>query len=90
MQGEEKFSVKLIFSEDQAPYVRDRAWPESYILEQSPKGQLSMAFVTGGLFGLKRWLLSWGDVEVIEPIWLRNDIATELKKAYTLYRTKKS
>ena len=91
VQVEEKFSVKLIFSEDQAPYVRDRVWPESYSLEDLPEGQLSMAFVTGGLFGLKRWLLSWGvDVEVIEPIWLRNDIATELKKVYTLYRTKKS
>jgi len=49
-----------------------------------------MAFVTGGLFGLKRWLLSWGvTVEVIEPVWLRNDIAKELKKAYNIYRTKK-
>ena len=35
-------------------------------------------------------ILSWGvDVEVVEPGWLRNDIATELKKAHTVYRTKK-
>ena len=81
VQEEEEFSVKLIFSEDQAPYVRDRAWPESYCFEDLPDGRLAMSFETGGLFGLKRWVLSWGaDVEVMKPQSLKLEIAEESRK----------
>lgn len=80
------FSARLIFSADQAPYVRDIAWPESYCLEDLVDGRLSMSFKTGGAFGLKRWILSWGiNVEVIEPAWLRAEVIDEIKAMGRLY-----
>ncbi len=86
---DEPCSVSLIFSEDQAPYVRDRAWPESYRFEDFPDGRLAMFFETGGLFGLKRWILSWGaDVEVAGPEWLREQLMEELQRNGDLYKVK--
>ena len=86
VQGE-AFSVRLVFSEDQAPYIRDRTWPESFHFEELSDSRLEMSFETGRLFGLKRWIISWGaDVEVVEPDWLRKDIAEELLQAYNIYR----
>ena len=79
--------VRLRFSKAQAPYVSERAWPESYRLEDDPDGRLVMEFETGGIFGLKRWLLAWGrDVEVLEPAWLREEMAEELSATIELYR----
>ena len=78
--------VRLRFSEDQAPYVRDRAWPEAYRFEEDDEGRLIMTFETGGFFGLKRWVLSWGaDAEVLEPVWLRAEMKTELERLISLY-----
>jgi len=85
VQGE-SVKVRLRFSEDQAPYVRDRAWPESYHFEEDDKGRLLMSFETGGIFGLKRWILSWGaDAEVLEPIWFREKVKTELTAMSAIY-----
>jgi len=67
------------FSEDQAPYVKDRDWPESYHFEEDADGRLLMSFESGGIFGLKRWVLSWGnDAEILEPAWLREELRSEL------------
>ena len=80
VQGE-RFAVRLLFSEEQAPYVRDLAWPEGYRFETAPDGRLAMSFETGGAFGLKRWILSWGaDVEVAEPEWLRGEVKGEIRR----------
>jgi predicted DNA-binding transcriptional regulator YafY len=87
MVQDDPFPVRLLFSEDQAPYVRDRVWPESYCFEDLPDERLAMSFETGGLFGLKRWLLSWGaDVEIVEPEWLREEFLGELEKTIGQYR----
>jgi len=86
---EESFSVLLYFSEEQAPYVRDRAWPDSYCFEELTNGKLSMSFETAGFFGLKRWILSWGvDVEVVKPEWLRKSVIEEIQGVSELYQTK--
>lgn len=83
---DESFAVKLLLSEDQAPYVRDFAWPDSYRFEETADGSLLMSFETGGAFGLKRWILSWGaDVVVVEPEWLREEISKEAKAINALY-----
>jgi len=78
--------VRLRFSEDQATYVRDRSWPESYHFEEEADGRLLMSFDTGGIFGLKRWVLSWGaDAEVLEPAWLRDEMKKELADMTAIY-----
>ncbi|HUW39972.1 MAG TPA: WYL domain-containing transcriptional regulator [Rectinemataceae bacterium] len=91
VQEEEAISVKLIFSEGQAPYVRDRAWPESYRFEELPDGRLDMSFETSGLFGLKRWILSWGsDIVVKAPEWLRDQLLLEINAIEGLYQNSHS
>lgn len=88
VQGE-VFAAKLVFSEEQAPYVRDLAWPETYRFEDLPDGRLAMSFETGGAFGLKRWILSWGsNVEVVEPDWLRTEMKEEISAMRRTYAKK--
>lgn len=88
IQGE-PVRVLLRFSSGQAPYVRDRAWPDSYRLEDDDEGRLLMSFETGGVFGLKRWVLSWGpDAEILEPDWLREEIKSELTTMADMYSSR--
>jgi len=85
VQGEPT-QVRLRFAEDHAPYVRDLAWPESYRFEKEADGRLLMSFETGGFFGLKRWVISWGaDAEVLEPEWLREDMKKEVAAMAEIY-----
>ncbi len=78
--------IRLRFSEGQAPYVRDRVWPETYCFQEEEDGRLLMSFETGGIFGLKRWVLSWGvDAEVLEPVWLREEMKSELAAMIEVY-----
>lgn len=82
----EPVPVVVRFDEDQAPYVRERAWPNSYRFEDSPDSSLVMHLETGGIYGLKRWLLGWGrSVEVLEPTWLRDQMREELAEALKKY-----
>jgi len=77
IQGE-AFTVQIVFSPGQAPYVRDKEWPESYHLEDCADGGLRMTFETRGLFGIKRWILGWGaDARVESPQWLITMIREE-------------
>lgn len=86
VQGEVS-SIHLLFSEEQTPYVQERSWPESYVFDELADGRLSMSFRTGGIFGLKRWILGWGsDVEVVEPEWLREEIKTEIGRMAGIYK----
>ncbi|MFH2115712.1 MAG: WYL domain-containing protein [Spirochaetota bacterium] len=83
---QEPVPVVVRFDEDQAPYVRKRAWPTSYRFEDSSDGSLLMHLETGGIYGLKRWLLGWGSsAEVIEPAWLRDQMKEELVEALGKY-----
>jgi len=77
IQGE-AFTVQVLISPGQAPYVRDKEWPESYRLEDCADGGLRMTFETRGLFGIKRWILGWGaDARVESPQWLITMIREE-------------
>jgi predicted DNA-binding transcriptional regulator YafY len=86
MIQQEPVSVVVQFDEDQAPYVRERSWPTSYSFEGQADGSLLMRLHTGGIYGLKRWLLGWGrSVQVMEPAWLRDEIREELTEALRKY-----
>jgi predicted DNA-binding transcriptional regulator YafY len=89
MIQQESVSVVLRFDEDQAPYVRERAWPASYVFEDQADGSLLMRLETGGIYGLKRWLLGWGrSAEVLEPAWLRDEMRDELVEALKKYEVR--
>jgi predicted DNA-binding transcriptional regulator YafY len=85
VQGEAT-PVVLLFSEEQAPYVRERAWPESYQFIEREDGSLKMRFTTRGIYGLKRWILGWMDeVEVLEPESLRKEIIEAIEAMRGIY-----
>ncbi|GAB1431639.1 hypothetical protein MASR2M29_02640 [Spirochaetota bacterium] len=87
MIQEEKASIVLKFTDDQAAYIRERSWPDGYEIEGCMDGSLIMRIETGGIFGLTRWILGWGSsVRVLEPDWLRNRVADELERTIALYR----
>ena len=86
---DEEIYVALLFSADQAPYVRERAWPESYHFVDHADGEVEMRFTTRGIYGLKRWILSWAEaVEVLEPASLRKDIAITIAMINEIYARK--
>ena len=82
----EPVKVRLWFDAQQAFYLRERQWPESYVFFELENGELELEFKTIGLFEIKRWILGLGaGARVIEPEELRVQIAEELKIAQSYY-----
>jgi hypothetical protein len=84
--ADEPFTAVLRFSADQAPYILERTWPSSCILDEQSDGTLIFTIETSGNYELSRWILSQGsEVEVLKPDWLRTQIAEELQSVLQKY-----
>lgn len=80
------FVARISFTADQAPYIRERAWPEGTAFEEQGDGSVILIVETGGAYELKRWVLGYGaSAEILEPVWLRDEIAEELATAAERY-----
>lgn len=78
--GGEARLVRIQFSKDQAPYVRERVWHESQKLEEQADGSVILSLQVASMWEVKRWLLGWGkDAEVLAPTSLRDEIKQECK-----------
>ncbi len=86
IDDDEELSVTLKFTAAQAPYVRERVWHPSQSLEEREDGALLLRFQASGEFEIMRWILGWGsEVEVIEPLALRQALAQRLQTAARQY-----
>jgi proteasome accessory factor B len=85
-RGDRDHQVKIRFSAEHAPYVREREWlPDQTIIEEKDGG-LVLNFTTNHLFEVKRWVMSWGSgAEVLSPAELRSDIHREMEKVLQAY-----
>lgn len=73
--------AKIRFSNDAAPYVKERVWPGCYTMEENPDGSLYLHLKTSGYDDVKRWILSFGNnARVIEPPRLKRDVAETCRK----------
>lgn len=79
--------VKIRFTAQEAPYVMERAWPGEYSWTLKDDGSLIFCLKTSGYEDVKRWILSFGPgAEVLEPEYLREDIAETCREIGQKYR----
>lgn len=86
MTGDEPAEVRLRFTPDAAPYIRERTWHPSQRLDPTPDGSLCLSLLISEPREMLPWIRSWGaQVEVMEPEWLRERVAEEMREAARLY-----
>ncbi|MBN2641695.1 MAG: WYL domain-containing transcriptional regulator [Victivallales bacterium] len=79
------FTARVKFSREQAPYIKERDFPDSSV-ERIEDGSIVLTLETGGSYELKRWVMSFGkDAELLEPISLRVEIMKDLAEVTRIY-----
>lgn len=86
IRGGETYHVVLKFSPYQARWIRERQWHHSQKLTDLEDGSLIIAMDVQGLDEVKRWIMQYGgEVEVLEPMILKDEIIKELDKMKNIY-----
>jgi proteasome accessory factor B len=82
----EETEVKLKFAPNVTRRVKESVWHISQLIEDTPNGGCILSLRVNSALEITPWIRSWGpDVEVIEPITLRNEFkkwADQLNKIY--------
>jgi len=80
------FLARILFDAEQARYVTEREWPEGTVIEKREDGAIVLNVTTSGKFELVRWIMGYGSAaEVLEPDWLREEVADEISKMNDRY-----
>ncbi len=84
--GAERTRVVLRFDAAVVDRVRETQWHPSQRLEEQPDGSLIWSVDIAGTLELLSWIRGWGhEVEVLEPLSLREEIIDNLHKAILRY-----
>lgn len=84
-QGE-PVNVKLRFFPDTARWVKDGNYHPSQRITELEDGSILFEATVAGTREITRWILGYGpEVEVLEPEWLRGQVAVLLEQASALY-----
>lgn len=76
----ETHKVRLLFSAEVAGWVTEKQWHSRQQVKRRKDGCIEIAFETGGLYEIFRWVLSWGrHCEVLAPKELKDWIRAEVK-----------
>ncbi|MBI5487037.1 MAG: WYL domain-containing transcriptional regulator [Deltaproteobacteria bacterium] len=71
--------VRVRFSAQVAPVVRERIWHESQAISDLPDGRIDITFRAAGWPEIRAWVLSYGEhAELIEPAARRKETEKEL------------
>jgi len=71
--------VRVRFSAEVAPVVRERIWHESQTVTDLPDGRIEIGFQAAGWPEIRAWVLSYGEhAELIEPAARREELGKEL------------
>src|SRR5438552_6527043 len=77
VQGE-LVSVKVVFAQSLARYIRERLWHPSQKLRDLPGGRLALTLQVADTLEVRRWILGYGiQAEVVEPASLREALRPE-------------
>ncbi|MCR4418721.1 MAG: WYL domain-containing protein [Clostridia bacterium] len=80
-------TVRLRVSPGLAHKFRVTRYHESQTVAELPGGGLEVRFEVSGAAEMIPWLLGWGaSLEVLEPGWLREELAAVLEETLGLYR----
>lgn len=86
-QGGELTPVKLRFNPFRAAWIREQIWHPQQAITELPDGSLDMAFPVYKFHEVKMKILQFGgDVEVLEPLELREEIRKEIEKMGGIYQ----
>jgi len=86
MYGAELQTVALRFSPAVARRVRESVWHPSQEVRDEPDGGCRLTVRVAEPVEMKPWIRGWGpDCEVLEPAWLREEVAEELRRAAERY-----
>jgi proteasome accessory factor B len=87
VRGKGRHKVRLKFSPNAAPYIRERTWHSSQKLTSHRDGSLTLAMELSDLDEVSHWVLSWGtEVEVLGPKKLRDMVvcaAQDIAEGYS-------
>lgn len=83
----EKFrKVRIRFSPDVAPYIRERQWHPAQRIREADGGGLVLEFVTNHLNEVKDWVLSWGaNARALAPAALVEKLRADLRRLRQAY-----
>ena len=89
--GNKPYMVKLLFSARMADHVLERIWHKKQTLKNNADGSVLLTLPIPSLIEAKRFALGWGsEVEVLEPIELRQEISSEMARLRKLYPPSKN
>jgi predicted DNA-binding transcriptional regulator YafY len=81
-RGENTVAVRIAVDSEAAGWVGERRWHASQKIRRRSDGGCELSFIVDGVCELKRFVLQLGAAaEVIEPEWLRSEIADEQARA---------
>lgn len=84
--SEDEFEVKIWFSPDAAPYIKERQWQKGQKISEHEDKSIIMVFPVSHLLEVKRWVLSWGSqARVLAPNELIVLVKEELQQALDYY-----
>ena len=79
--------VRISFSPEVAPYIRERQWHPLQKVKDLRTGGLILEFTTNHLNEVKDWVLSWGpNATVLGPKPLADKVCQDLKQTAANYR----
>jgi predicted DNA-binding transcriptional regulator YafY len=83
---DDPLEVKIRFSADQAPYIRERQWAQEQTITEQKDGSIVLWMKTSVWYDVKKWVLSFGaEAQVLEPGNLREKIKNEVEKMIQRY-----
>jgi len=78
--------VRVRFSKERAPYIREACWHRSQQLTPQPNGSLLFEVDVNDPREVGWWVLQWGaDAEVLEPESLRQELRQTAERLVMLY-----
>lgn len=87
MVYDEPIELEVVFSPDQAKYIKERRFSPQQEVIDNPDGSITLKMNTSGWFDVKKWLLGFGaEAVVLRPEGLREEIAQEIRTALEKYR----
>ena len=79
-------NVTIRFDKKAAGYIKEKIWHHSQKIEPQKDGSIIFSAEVAGIDEVKHWVMSWGtSAEVIEPAYLREEIAQELQLSLKKY-----
>lgn len=87
VMDETEVEVRLRFTAAAAQRVRESMWHHSQRITELDDGGCELSMRVGGVREIRWWVLSWGgDVTVLEPAMLREDVADHARRMVHTYR----